>query len=90
MKSTIRQLIKRAEGRELILGDIRQDIRQLTAQHKADNDEKCLQDLYVVDPKDDMEKIKKNKDKLLDGAYKWILDTKEYAAFTNWSKDMSN
>ncbi|KAH8684812.1 WD40-repeat-containing domain protein [Tricladium varicosporioides] len=90
MKSSLGQLIKRAEERELILGDIRQDVRQLIAQHNANNDEKCLQDLYVVDPQDDMEKIEKNKDKLLDGAYKWILDTKEYAALTNWSKDMSN
>ncbi len=90
MKSTLRQLVERAEGRESILGDIRQDVRQLIAQHKADNNEKCLQDLYVVDPQDDMEKIEKNKDKLLDGAYKWILDTKEYAAFTNWSRDTSH
>lgn len=90
MKSTLGQLVKRAEGRESILGDIRRNIRQLIAQHKTDNDEKCLQDLYVVDPQVDMEKIEKNKDKLLDGAYKWILDTKEYAAFTNWSKDVCN
>ncbi|KAH8587313.1 hypothetical protein B0O99DRAFT_642038 [Bisporella sp. PMI_857] len=90
MKNTLGQLVKRAKERESILGDIRQDIRQLIAQHKADNDEKCLQDLYVVDPQDDMEKIEKNKDKLLDGAYKWILDTKGYAAFTNWSKDVCN
>ena len=60
MKSTLGQLVKRAEGRESILEDIRQDIRQLIAQHKADIDEKCLQDLYVVDPQDDMEKIEKN------------------------------
>ena len=89
-KSALAQLVKSAEGIEQLLGDIRQDIRQLIDQHKADNDEKCLQDLYMVDPQDDMEKIEKNKDKLLDGAYKWILDTKEYAAFTNWSKDVSN
>jgi DNA replication protein DnaC len=31
-----------------------------------------------------MERIEKSKDKLLDDAYKWILSTKEYAAFTNW------
>lgn len=90
MKSTLGQLVKCAEGRESILGDIHQDIRQLITQYKADNDEKCLQDLCVVDPQDDMEKIEKNKDKLLDGVYKWILDTKEYTVFTNWSKDISN
>ncbi|KAF8848069.1 hypothetical protein BDZ45DRAFT_297860 [Acephala macrosclerotiorum] len=84
-KETLQKDLDRYNRRESILGDIRRNIRQLIAQHKTDNDEKCLQDLYVVDPQVDMEKIEKNKDKLLDGAYKWILDTKEYAAFTNWS-----
>jgi len=50
-----------------------------------DKDKKCLRDLYVVDPQDDMEKIEKNKDTLLNEAYKWILNLEEYEAFTNWS-----
>lgn len=44
----------------------------------------------VVDPQDDMETIEIKKDKLLDDAYKWILHTKEYAAFTNWSNEESS
>ncbi|RYP38832.1 hypothetical protein DL768_010750 [Monosporascus sp. mg162] len=31
-----------------------------------------------------MERIEKNKDKLLEDAYKWIIRTSEYATFTNW------
>ena len=46
-------------------------------------DIECLHDLFVIDPQDDIDTIKKKKDKLLDDAYKWILNTKEYAAFTN-------
>jgi hypothetical protein len=30
-----------------------------------------------------MDNIEKKKDILLDDAYKWILDTKEFVAFTN-------
>lgn len=88
-KKALGQLVKHAEGMEGLLGDIRQDIQDLIDQHKAmqmdDKDKRCLRDLYVVDPQDDMEKIKKNKDTLLDEAYKWILNLEEYAAFTNWS-----
>jgi hypothetical protein len=36
-----------------------------------------------------MKDIEEKKDKLLDDAYKWILYTKEYIAFTNWSNDES-
>ncbi|KAB5528994.1 hypothetical protein GE09DRAFT_405345 [Coniochaeta sp. 2T2.1] len=88
-KEILGELVTHAAEMERSLGDIRQDIRDFTDQHKAmqmdAKDKKCLQDLYVVDPQDDMEKIEKNKDTLLDEAYKWILDTKEYAAFTDWS-----
>ena len=55
-----------------------------------DGDTECLRDLRVVDPRDDIKKIENNKDELLDDAYKWILRTKEYAAFTNWSDDESD
>ncbi|KAK4119288.1 hypothetical protein N657DRAFT_264056 [Parathielavia appendiculata] len=36
-----------------------------------------------------MKKIEQNKDALLDGAYKCILDTEVYAAFTSWSENGS-
>jgi len=87
------ELVQLAEGINGLLMDIRQDIREFIDQQKKmrgdDEDAKCLQDLYVVDPQDDMEKIENKKDALLDGAYKWILNSKEYAAFTNWSNDAS-
>ena len=49
-----------------------------------DVEAECRRDLRVVDPQHDMERIEKSKDELLDDAYKWILRTPEYAAFTNW------
>jgi hypothetical protein len=44
----------------------------------------CLRALYVINPQDDMARIEGNKDKLLYDAYKWILHTDKYAAFTTW------
>ncbi len=42
-----------------------------------------------MDPQDDMEKVERKKDKLLNEAYKWITETDEYAALTNWDQDGS-
>jgi hypothetical protein len=36
-----------------------------------------------------MKKIEQNKDDLLDEAYKWVLNTEAYAAFTSWSDNDS-
>ena len=93
-KNALGQLIKRAEGMETLLGGIGQILQDFMTQqkdmHMDDRDTHCLQDLRVVDPEDDMKKIVNNKDDLLDDAYKWILSTREYAAFTNWSDDESD
>jgi hypothetical protein len=48
-----------------------------------EKDTECLCNLFVVNPQDNIKTIKIKKDKLLDNTYKWILDTKEYIAFTN-------
>lgn len=66
-------------------------ISLLSRRYKLDDEnKKCLRDLFVVDPQSDMATIQRLKDKLLHDAYKWILSTKEYALFTNWSNNESN
>ncbi|GAB1319506.1 NACHT domain-containing protein [Madurella fahalii] len=81
-------LVRRAETMEKRLGDIHQDIRDFISLQKDarrdDFESACRRDLCVVDPQHDMERIEKSKDELLDEAFKWILRTPEYAAFTNW------
>ncbi|KAK4245655.1 vegetative incompatibility protein HET-E-1 [Corynascus novoguineensis] len=88
-----RELTKRAEQIEGLLKVINQDIREfIDLQKKIERDKEdvaCLRDLFVVDPQDDMKNIERKKDDLLDEAYEWILDTREYAAFTNWYDDGS-
>ncbi|RYO79252.1 hypothetical protein DL764_010034 [Monosporascus ibericus] len=73
---------------ETRLGDIHQTLQNFISLQKdirKDHMEAaCRRDLRVVDPLHDMERIEKNKDKLLEDAYKWIFRTPEYAAFTNW------
>lgn len=49
--------------------------------------EQCWVDLRVLDPRDDMERIEGNKDKLLDEAYRWVFSTPEYSHFTTWDSD---
>ncbi|KND87302.1 Vegetative incompatibility protein HET-E-1 [Tolypocladium ophioglossoides CBS 100239] len=86
--TTMGQLVERAKGIEGSLGDIHQTLQDFITQQKAirrDNMEAaCRRDLRVVDPQHDMERIERNKDELVDGAYKWILGTDEYASFINW------
>ena len=93
-KASLGKLVEHAEGMERRLGDIRQDIRDFISQQKdacrEDIESACLGHLRVVDPQHDMERIEKNKDVLLDDAYKWILRTPEYIAFTNWDDSGSD
>ncbi|EPE06576.1 wd-repeat protein [Ophiostoma piceae UAMH 11346] len=93
-KSSLYQLVVQGKEAQTLLGDIRKDIRELIAQQqtieeKSENRE-CLRALVAVDPQSDMGTIESKKDDLLYDAYKWILNSQEYAAFTNWSKGESN
>jgi hypothetical protein len=58
--------------------------------HRDNNVSVFRRDLRVVDPQDDMERIEKNKDKLLDDAYNWIFNTEEYTTFTTWENSGRN
>jgi hypothetical protein len=90
-KSALGKLVKDGEERNSLLGDVHQALQDyITLQKNMHMDEanaRCLQDLRVVDPQADLQRIESNKDKLLDEAYRWITRTKEYEAFTNWSDD---
>jgi len=93
-KTALGELVKHARGMETRLGDIHQDIRDFISLQKDarrdDIESACRRDLRVVDPQHDMERIEKNKDELLDEAYKWILRTPEYTAFTTWENSGSD
>ena len=90
-KHALSQLMESSKERRSLLGDIYKTLRDfVTAQNEArldDTERRCRWELRVVDPRDDQRKIENNKDRLLGGAYDWILKTTQYRAFTRWSKD---
>ncbi|KAK4106780.1 hypothetical protein N658DRAFT_555574 [Parathielavia hyrcaniae] len=92
-KTSLGKLVEHAEGMESRLGDIHQDIRDFISLQKDarrdDVEAACRKD-RVVDPQHGMERIEKSKDELLNDAYKWILRTPEYTAFTNWNDSGSD
>ncbi|KAL2116007.1 hypothetical protein VTJ04DRAFT_10262 [Mycothermus thermophilus] len=87
-KTSLRALLKQSEEMNHRLGDIHRDIQEFISLQKDVRrdaiEASCRRDLRVVDPQDDMDRIEKSKDELLDDAYNWILRTQEYAEFTNW------
>ncbi|KAK4139138.1 uncharacterized protein C8A04DRAFT_40952 [Dichotomopilus funicola] len=87
-------LVSCAKGMEAQLGDVHQTLQDFISLQKDarrdDIEAACRRDLRVVDPQHDMERIEKSKDELLDDAFKWILRTPEYIAFTNWDDSGSD
>jgi len=47
---------------------------------------KCLRDLSIVNPQDDIRRIQESKEKLLGIAYEWIFEDEKYTAFTDWDE----
>jgi hypothetical protein len=56
---------------------------QASVQLKTE-DQLCLKDLRLTDPRDDMVRIKQTKGGLLDDAYRWILNNPD---FRQWRDD---
>lgn len=93
-KNSLGKLVELAKEMGTQLGDIHRTLQVFISSQKDarmdDIEAACHRDLFIIDPHHDMERIEENKDKLLDDAYKWILRTQEYAAFTNWDDSGSD
>ncbi|ATZ48865.1 hypothetical protein BCIN_04g00830 [Botrytis cinerea B05.10] len=85
--STLCQLVNSSNKTETQLAKIHQALQCLITQQKKNEDEECLQHLCVIDPQDDIKAIEKMKDQFLPEAFNWILNTKEYTTFVDWSSD---
>jgi DNA replication protein DnaC len=87
-KSSLRQLVSIGAKTEALLGNIYGDIQEFIEwQRKIQTDSEnkdCLQAFRVVNPLDDIKRIEKEKENLIDDANKWILEDEKYAAFANW------
>lgn len=84
------KLVKLTEKSQFLLVDIGQTLKDIIAlqevMRKDNENQKCLHDLHVINPQDDMARIEKEKEKLLDNKYEWILEDEKYATFTNWNE----
>lgn len=87
-KTRLGELVEHGEGIQMGLGDIHKTLQDFISMqkdvHRDAMEAACRRDLRLVDPQHDMQRIERNKDELLDDAYKWILFTPEYASFTSW------
>ncbi|CAK7236679.1 hypothetical protein SBRCBS47491_009721, partial [Sporothrix bragantina] len=76
-----------AKGTMELLGNVDKTIRDYMAEQtrmkRTKTDRRILHQLFAVDPQDDMDLIEKKKDVLLYDAFKWILDMREFKAFTD-------
>ncbi|KAI0548670.1 WD40-repeat-containing domain protein [Xylaria curta] len=90
-KKRLDQLYESAICVEKSLGDIHQDLQALFNQQKNmwtdSKNERCLKDLFVVDPRINMKTIMQNKEELLADVYSWVLHSDEYARFVYWGDE---
>ena len=94
MKIALGELVRLAGERGPQFRDVHHAIQAQTDLQKSiyedEKDRKYFDDLSVAYPEYVMDRIEKKKGGLLNDAYKWILDTEQYAAFTDWSDDKSD
>ena len=85
-----RELIELTETMERRLSNISQTLTEFMTQQKEmqmhHENKKCLTELRVIDPQDDIRRIESVKEELCDDANKWIFENEKYAAFTSWDE----
>ncbi|KAI0188765.1 hypothetical protein EV127DRAFT_116687 [Xylaria flabelliformis] len=93
-KKRLDQLYESAIYVEKSLGDIHQDLQALVNQQMNiwtdSKNERCLKDLFVVDPRINMKTIMQNKEELLTDVCNWILHSDEFVGFTYWGNEASH
>ena len=59
-------------------------IKQQNERIIDEDSQACLSHLFVVNPLDDMTRIEKRKEPLIEDALSWLLESKEFKSLTNW------
>jgi NWD NACHT NTPase-like protein/NACHT domain-containing protein len=65
--------------------EILSGVRKSVSQNEEKENRDCLQALYVIDPRIEMEAIENEKDPLLRDSYEWFLTSDQYKNFTSWT-----
>ncbi|KAK2593122.1 hypothetical protein QQS21_009171 [Conoideocrella luteorostrata] len=84
------ELMQHGDKMQSTLGNIHQDLQDFISAQKEkvtdDKDSACLRDLFLVDPMQELDRLERKKDKLIDIAFSWVMGTKEFSSFSNWQK----
>jgi NACHT domain len=72
--------MRRTKGRNYFYRALQEQLLE----QMAKEDQQCLRDLRLIDPRDEIKTIEDRKDPLFKGSYAWIFDCKEYKKFMNW------
>ena len=82
IKSSLEQLVDIARTKETtLLQDIHKALQDQRSRETEKEDNRCLCDLHVTDPSDDMKCIEATKGDLLKNSYTWILN---HPDFIDW------
>lgn len=89
IRSNLKELLdvtKNNQGEGLlrdIYNALQNDASQRKESQMKEEDRKCLRDLVLTKPSDDLVRIETDKDTLLPDSYAWILTRKEFTAWKN-------
>ena len=85
------ELIQQGDQMKSTLGNINQDLQDFIATQKQkvtdDKDSACLRDLFLIDPMQELVRLERKKDALIDMAFSWVMGTHEYSSFANWNSN---
>lgn len=82
------ELMQNGDKMQSTLGKIHQDLQDFISAQKQtvtdDKDSACLRDLFLVDPMRELERLERQKDRLIDIAFSWVMGTEEFISFSDW------
>lgn len=85
--TALRNIATRAGQATDLLGDVHKSIKAFIAEQNVrvatEADDRLRDSLRIIDPNDDMITIEKQKDRLFDGSFNWILDNPMFKEFTS-------
>lgn len=87
MRKNLEGLLAEAKIISFGMREFEQMFSDLMYSQKKDDTAKYLRDLFLIDPRQSMKDLEQKKGGLLTSASDWILDTREYAALTDWHDD---
>ncbi|RJE26491.1 NACHT domain protein [Aspergillus sclerotialis] len=88
-RQNLNEMVQQSQAMNQTLGDMHLTLKGLVenqmSREKNDQLDKCLEQLFKIDPRSQMVTIQRVKEKLHRGSFEWVLRTEQYRAITDWS-----